>query len=125
MPGHKLTRVVSFLVTICCVWLFACRVEQPEVQIVTEAMLAPTAVATPSTVPTQPAPTAEITPTPPTATPSLLPTRPTVGDFISEAGISPTGLGTDILEQRVIAFEPLNSERSFLLGYFVDTPEND
>ncbi|MAT99830.1 MAG: hypothetical protein CL608_22035 [Anaerolineaceae bacterium] len=105
--------------------MFACRTEQPEAQIVMAPTPTSTAVSTPSATPTQPPPTppAEITPTPPTTTPSFLPTRPTVGDFISEAGIFPTGLDVDVLEQRVIAFEPLNSERSFLLGYFVDTPE--
>ncbi len=113
MPSHKLPRFMTFLVAICFFWLFACRAKQPEIQIVTGATLTPTAVSTPSTIPTQPTPT-----------PFLLPTRPTVRDFITEAGVSPAGLDADVLEQRIIAFEPLNSERSFLLGYFVDSLEN-
>lgn len=117
----------------CLFGLFACRTEQPEVQTAIRptgtvtAVPSPTTVSSPPASPTQPppTPTVEVTLTPPTATPFLLPTRPTVRDFITESDISTAGLATDVLEQRIIAFEPLNSERSFLMGYFVDTPEDE
>ena len=97
--------------------LIACRVEPPEVQIVPEATVVATAVATLPQTPMASVP--EMIPIAPTLTPFL---RPTVRDFIIEANLSPAGLDTDILDQRIIAFEPLNSERSFLLGYFIDEP---
>ncbi len=123
----KTENFVRILVAaICFLGLSACRSKQPDVQAVASSTPMLTAVSTPSTSPTQPSltPAIETTQTQPTPTPSLLPTRPTVRDFIIEAGISTSGLDDRILEQRIIAFEPLNSERSFLLGYFVDTPEN-
>ena len=83
--------------------LVACRAEQPEVQIFPEATVVPTAVATLTHTPMVSAIT--MTPTTPTPTPFALPTRPTVRDFIVESNVSTTGLDTDILDQRIIAFE--------------------
>ena len=108
---------VAFIALMFFSGLIACRAEPPEVQSVPEATVIATAVATLTQTPMASIP--EMTPITPTLTPFL---RPTVRDFIIEANLSPAGLDTDILDQRIIAFEPLNSERSFLLGYFIDDP---